>query len=439
MLQRGSCTANSVNPDNILDIEAGYQNLISKGFDAVRKTQIARITRLLEKDYNNKFDLFFAPSGSDLAYVPLLLANVLYPGKKITSLTSCPEELGTGTKFAVSGKFFFEKGQCGETLGRGASVFSSLDIKSKTFPGRTPSGKIIDQQSVLHKSLLDNKEDVKICNLVVGSKSGIEDNLNVIDPNLENVIWAVDLCQLRNPARLIHKLLDQNCLILLTGSKFFQAPPFCGVMVIPKSLSRRVASFKNPVDPGFSRLFSREDLPESWTYLRNYFQPLKNEGLLLRWEAAIGEMERFDRINRKRRDVLIRSWYNLVSDMIDKSPYFEPMPDQEQTNSTIVSFRLKYPDGSYLTYNDLKELHKSCMYKTNLNFTEPYDHFTMGQAVSYSQGAFIRFAIGAYDIRQLLKNPTWLNDQLIFQIISEEIQKMYNERLSRPVRKGTGR
>ncbi|NBC24508.1 MAG: hypothetical protein GVX78_02715, partial [Bacteroidetes bacterium] len=161
------------------------------------------------------------------------------------------------------------------------------------------------------------------------------------------------------------------------------------------------------------------------------------EGLLLRWEAAIGEMERFDRINRKRRDVLIRSWYNLISDLIDKSPFFEPMPDQEQTNSTIVSFRLRYPDGSYLSYDDLKELHQSCMYKKDLNFTPPYDHFTMGQAVSYSQGAFIRLAIGAYDIRQLLEKPSWANDQLIFQIISEEIQKMYDEKLSRPVRKGT--
>jgi hypothetical protein len=437
LIQRGSCTANSVNPDNLSDIESGYQNLKFHGFDSIRSTQGERIYRLLGDNYRNDFDLFFAPSGSDLAYVPLLIAQVLYQTQNITSITSCPEELGSGTQLAVSGKFFYTKNQEQKKKEKGSNVFSKLTIKSKTFPARTSSGKIIDQRIALNETLLKNPDEVKICNLVVGSKSGIEDNLNVIDPEMERVIWTVDLCQLRNPVLLIQKLLDQNCLVLLTGSKFFQAPPFCGVMLIPKPLSRKIAESKTAIDPGFSELFSREDLPYSWSHLRSFFRPFKNRGLLLRWEAAIGEMERFDRIDRRKRNILIQSWYNYVSNLIAQSPLLEPMPDQEQTNSTIISFRVLFPNGSFLTFNDLKQLHKACMYRTSAKFEPPYTHFTLGQPVAYSQGAFIRAAIGAYDIRQLLKTPSWHNDQVIFEIIAEEIQKMYHERLSPSIRTGS--
>ena len=437
LIQRGSCTANSINPDNLRDIELGYENLKFHGFDAMRSTQAERIYRLLGDNYRNDFDLFFAPSGSDLAYVPLLIAQVLYQTQNITSITSCPEELGSGTQLAVSGKYFYSKNQEQKKKEQGSDVFSKLTIKSKTFPARTSSGKIIDQRTALNDTLQKNSGEVKICNLVVGSKSGIEDNLDVIDPKMDRVIWTVDICQLRNPVLLIQKLLDQNCLVLLTGSKFFQAPPFCGVMLIPKPLSRKIAESKTEIDPGFLELFSREDLPYSWSHLRSFFRPFKNKGLLLRWEAAIGEMERFDQIDRKKRNHLIQTWYNFVSKLIAQSPFFEPMPDQEQTNSTIISFRVLFPDGTFLNFNELKELHKACMYRTSPDFEPPYTHFTLGQPVAYSQGAFIRAAIGAYDIRQLLKNPSWQNDQVIFEIIAEEIQKMYHERLSSSIRTGS--
>ena len=437
LIQRGSCTANSVNPDNLKDIEYGYQLLEEKGFAYVRRKQVERIYSLLGNKYRDDFDLLFAPSGSDLAYVPLLIAQVLYESRQITSLTSCPEELGSGTKLAVAGKYFYSKNQQGKKRAKGTPVFSHLKIRSKSFPARTTSGKIIDQQSVLQQALDEKTPDVKICNLVVGSKSGIEDNLNVIDPKKDRVVWTVDLCQLRNPANLIHQLLNRNCLILLTGSKFFQAPPFCGLMLIPKAISEKIAQSTYPIDPGFAQLFSQEDLPITWRHVRSSFHSFQNPGLLLRWEAAIGEMERFDQINRKRRNALIRSWYTFISEQIEKSPLFIPMPDQEQTNSTIVSFRLRYPDGTFLSFEELKTLHKSCMYKTDLNFMGPYDHFTMGQPVAYSHGAFIRLAIGAYDIRQLMKTPSWHNDELIFQIISEEIQKMYDEKLSQSFPKGS--
>lgn len=436
LLQRGSCTANAVNSDSLADVEYGYELLQEKGFSYVRRKQIERIYNLLGKDSKDNFDLFFAPSGSDLAYVPLLVAQILYESRQITSLTSCPEELGSGTKLAVAGKYFYSKNQTGQKKLKEAPVFSNLKIRSKSFPARTTAGKIIDQQALLQRALEEDTTDVKICNLVVGSKSGIEDNLNVIDPDRDRVVWTVDLCQLRNPANLIHRLLDRNCLILLTGSKFFQAPPFCGLMLIPKKLSRRIEQSTYMIDPGFSQLFAREDLPITWTHVRGSFESFQNAGLLLRWEAAIGEMERFDQINRKRRNALIRSWYTFVSKLIEESPLFEPMPDQEQTNSTIISFKLRYPDGTYLSFAELKVLHEACMYKTGVEFEGNYDRFTIGQPVAYSHGAFIRLAVGAYDIRQLMKKPSWHNDEMIIDIIASEIQKMYNEKVSPPVRKG---
>lgn len=427
LLSRGSCTANSLNPDSKEAIERGWSSLKFDGYDAIKSRQLERVFRLLSRGYHNDFDIFFAPSGSDLAYVPFLIAQVLHGSRDITTLTSCPEELGSGTSLAAEGKYFYTKNAVSGHVVKGNPVFRDLNINALSFPARSSSGEIIDQKEYIRTALRRNSSRVNICNLVVGSKSGIEDNLSIIPDTPEEVIWTVDLCQLRNSVQLIHWLLDNNCMVMLTGSKFYQAPPFCGMMLIPKGISEQISAYRGTLDPGFHSIFSQNDLPLTWSYLRSQFKPYQNTGLLLRWEAAIQEMERFESTDYHIRNKIIDDWNTHVSEQIDHHPKFELMPNQDKTNSSIISFRVQDKLGSFLSYDELKRLHFKCLHHSTNRFQGPYDHFTIGQPVKYIQGAFIRLALGSYDIRQLIQNPSFSNDSAIIDIIAQESQTITHD------------
>ena len=55
---------------------------------------------------NSDVGIFLTPSGSDAEYISLLFAQVLNPGKHVTNIVTCNEEIGSGSLPAAAGKFF---------------------------------------------------------------------------------------------------------------------------------------------------------------------------------------------------------------------------------------------------------------------------------------------------------------------------------------------
>lgn len=418
LLCRGSCTCNSLNEESYSAVKSTYQWYQNVGYGRVRSNQIDRLYNLLSKDYHNEFDLLIAPSGSDLAYIPLFVANILYPGQKIKSFITCPEELGTGSIMAMSGKYYYETDKYGIDRNKGEDVFHDLDIETFKFPARNEEGHIVDHQSRILETMSEHRQSARLGHLVVGSKSGIEDNLDIIHKCGEEVIWTVDLCQLRNSSKLIHQLLDWNCMIMITGSKFYQAPPFCGLMLIPKSISDRIRQYRGEVDAGFHHLFSRYNFPLSWSHMRSQFKPFENLGLLLRWEAAIVEMEAFDKIPLHISMGKVNEWHDFIQGKIMDFDNLELMPQQEQTNNSIISFRIK-KKGGYLEYDDLKVIYDKCLLNEHPELKGGYNHFSIGQPVRYGNKAFLRIALGSHDMRKLLIEPDLTNDHIILKIISD--------------------
>ena len=92
--------------------EKNFLNINGKKFSG--KTHLVNI--FLKKfngiriDVNslNDFDIFYAPSGSDLCYFPIMFSRIINPDKKIFSVVTCPEELGTGSNTAIKGEYFLE-------------------------------------------------------------------------------------------------------------------------------------------------------------------------------------------------------------------------------------------------------------------------------------------------------------------------------------------
>ena len=424
-LNRGSCTCSTLNPYSLGKLLEFHDRLSKEGFEVLRRKQVARLKSLLNYEGEDKFEIFFGPSGSDLSYLPLMMAGMLYPGKKIHNLLTCPEELGTGTQIAALGRYFMQVSQFGEKMPYKELLSDDLDIEVSNFPARDGEGRILDHNQALRAVIREQSATARIGNLVIGSKSGIENNLNILFEVEDDMLWVVDLCQFRNSKRLINKLLDLNCMIMITGSKFYQSPPFCGLMLVPRQIINRLKSSNRKVATTFTRLFSRQDIPEALPELRDQFRDHYNEGLLARWECAISEMEAYDAIPRQVSQEMINKWNATVREELMKRPIFELMPNQEQTNKTIISFRVKCKGGRYLDHEELRRVFESVVTDTYDNLSGPYTRVFIGQPVAYTNKSFIRLALGSYDLRQLLENGGNLdNERAIIDILEKKAEPL---------------
>ena len=122
---------------------------------------------------------------------------------------------------------------------------------------------------------------------------------------------------------------------------------------------------------------------------------------MLRWEAALKEMELYSKLDTFKLTKTMNSWNSFVTDSIEKSDFLEAMPGQELTNKTIVSFRVKTADGKYFSHSELVNLYKEICSNDVKNFG-PYNRVLFGQPVKYGNKSFIRIAIGASDLRQFV-------------------------------------
>ncbi|MEO1435805.1 MAG: hypothetical protein AAFV80_09740, partial [Bacteroidota bacterium] len=404
LINRGSCTCNAITKEG----EQVVQQLLNQDlentqqFECLLNEQRLKLKDLLNFDGTDQFELFFAPSGTDLVFFPLVISQILNPGKPILNVVSCPEELGSGTVLASQGLYHADYNQFEESLPKGTVVVPDLPIEMLSLDARSKDGSIINHNAFIKEQIEAYPDHSIIMNLVYGSKSGIEDNLNIIDEiDRKDIIWTVDMCQFRHSRQIIHRLLDRDALVYLTGSKFYQAPPFCGAMLLSKPFFERlVAADWSPVE-AFSRIFSAYDFPE--VIRQNTQLPKrKNISLLLRWACAIEEITRFKATDADLVNEIIERWNTFTNTRLAASDYFELMPDQRFTNDTIISFRVK-KDGRYLNHAELKQIHKAVA-TDGLNPEIGFRNVFIGQPVAYGDRSFLRLAIGANNIQTFIRD-----------------------------------
>lgn len=424
IFNRGSCTCSTLSADVRPQVEALFEQFNQGAdFDAMRENQRRRIRTPFVDNGSQKFDIFFAPSGSDLCFYPLLFARLMDPSRPIMNLVTCPEELGTGSVLANRGMFFSEKTQL-KAVTKGKQINRSLVIDYRSFPSRDLEGKIIDHKKELYEAIERYHHSHNILvNLVIGSKSGIENNLSIIEDGPRDVTWIVDLCQMRAVPKLLLRLIELNCLVMITGSKFYQSPPFCGALIAPEFFGTRLREMKP--DPhileGFTDIYTKYDIPPSFESLRSAFGDLKNIGLTLRWEAAICESEALAHYSEREITYAISSWNKHVVDYLRSKEVFELMSDQEKTNRSIISFRVKGSSG-YFGHTKLKMLYDHLVLEGHKYYPK-YRKLTIGQPVEYEAHCFIRLALGSTNVRKLIDTNIDLEDDYRLIDILEEIAR----------------
>jgi hypothetical protein len=423
LFQRGSCTCGTFTPFGFEVGSEFLENYNDQNYTQILNDQTRRLHSLLNNTELG-FDVYYGPSGSDMMYLPLLFQAMLMPNKPIVNIVSCPEELGSGSKLAAEFCYYSEWNQFGETIPMGEKMSAEIISNVHYLAAREESGHIANRNQAIRSLIEKHPNDPIIGNLVFGSKSGIKDDLQIID-DFPEIMWVVDMCQFRTDRKLIYDLINKGVMIMVTGSKFYQAPPFCGALLVPSAWTKKLKQVSGDSAKLFNRVFSAFDFPEELENIRKNLSPFKNVGLRLRWEVALREMEAYLTFPQEESNALIRRWNQVVTGRLAQSDTFQLMPNMELTNDSIVSFMVLV-NGRALNNVELKKLFDYLV----LNEHEGLDGFNrvfLGQPVQYGEKSFIRLAIGSYSVRRQLLNRRFepKNDLRMIEIIEESVAKLF--------------
>lgn len=431
VINRGSCTCSVLTDGSIELLENMYRSIKNEDDWIAKNDQIFdKLKAFINQENEDNFELFLAPSGTDLVYVPLIISKLINPNKKILNITTCIEELGSGTRLAAKGKYYADYNQFGEKVEKGKSIISNDDIETYFCKARCEKGEVINNQNEIMEVVKKHPDHTIIINLVYGSKSGIEDNLELIDKIKEtNVLWNTDLCQFRHSKAIIKKLIEKNSTVMITGSKFYQSPPFCAAILIPKNILNRISKNINPdTIKEFSSVFSTYDLPpflRKKLGLRNLLNPAR----ILKWNYTLQEILKFNSLPTVLVQQKIAAWKKNVTHFLEEYKEFELMPHQENTNKTIISFRVKYK-GEYLNEKALRRLHYLTVTKNYSNLGDEKTMVFIGQPVTYfNDKSFLRLAIGSKNIRKFIKDNEieFKLDKKIIDILASNLKTHYDD------------
>lgn len=264
--------------------------IIDAGFYALR---LERLRHRLRAAWgiDSATHVVFAPSGTDLEFVALALA-----GPDTSNLLVGADEVGSGCILSAAGRYFahetavLAKTRKGDQL-PGFEGTELIDIAVRDAQGRPRSSRDVadDIDAIVQRELARGR--TCLAHVVYGSKTGLVlpdiSDLDLLRERHPALRFVVDACQARISGADISDLLDRDCIVLLTGSKFMGGPPFSGMALIPGHWNPPAT-----LPAGLATIFHRGEWPLGWSAC-DHLPANPNPGLLLRLEAAQFELERF--------------------------------------------------------------------------------------------------------------------------------------------------
>ncbi len=428
LINRGSCTSSTVTDCNYESIQNAYQEYkTARNYSDLIRRRSRSLKTLLGMQRRGKDMIFYGPSGTDLSYYPGMFIKVLNPGRPILNVITSADEVGGGTGIAAEGIYHGAYNQFDEEVPKGNKVSGGTKIKVHGLDLRSDTGTLVsplEDLGTIVTNYVDNHAIV--INLTHCSKSGIADYLEVMDaPWADKVLWNVDMCQFRYEENIIKDLLARNATIMLTGSKFFQSPPFCGAMLVPAAMYEKLVDADWSKVRMYKSVFSIYDIPAELRVKVDFNREF-NPALHARWQCAIDEMFRFKKLEIAAARGKVDLWHKKIVDIINESEEFELMPGLDRSIKTIISFRVKV-NNKFLNLEELKKFHYNFCTK---DFTEEYGqkHVFIGQPVKYGKNeGFIRLAIGSKNIREFVTDDETIfeNDKMLIHMLKKELNTAF--------------
>ena len=370
---RGSCTCNA-------PTERGYQAAM-KVFNEFESADSKELDQTLQTVFDDQrrriadcfelpdgVEVVLCPSGSDAEYVPIAIARALNPSaKKMVNIVTQLKEIGAGSSPASGGEYFSTHAPLTGRIPDGVDRLVGFDDVSEiSILARQPDGSVLDASALAEEAARQAEKDgaYTLVHGVFGGKTGLRDAS--MPPSKDagrTSMGVIDACQGRFSLDELHEWLEQDSVVLFTASKFYQAPPFCGAIFIPKRIAEQLREVAPPGplemfgSTGLGGFFTDKELPdcmESWKpLLRN--DGNGNLGLALRWEAGLAGMEALSSTPDVKRNQAVDEWALRVADMVQAQPQL----DAWCIERSIISIRLrKSDDDSWFNMGELRDVYR---------------------------------------------------------------------------------
>ena len=271
-------------------------------------------------------EVVFAPSGTDLEYVALAVIAGRAPGGTHAVLLGA-DEVGTGCIHSAHGLYFANETALGAAVrpgepvpGLGGATVDLIDIPVRDRMARVrPSAYIAAR---MRASIASARAASRhgLVHIVHGSKTGLilpslADVDRLIEGHGEGATLVVDACQARITSAAVNDYLARGAIVFVTGSKFMGGPPFSGFALVPAAL----ADTAPPLPAGFATIFRRAEWPAGWPGA-DVLPDSVNIGLLLRLQASIFELERFQHLPAETVERVILAFHAVVrAEIVEKT------------------------------------------------------------------------------------------------------------------------
>ncbi|MDT9597935.1 hypothetical protein [Sphingosinicella rhizophila] len=324
ILAYASSTANDISEEAFAHVEELAEEMGGSLSGPAYGDRLEQLRRQIRSAYAiaGDVEIVFAPSGTDLEYVALGCAAGR-AANGIQNILIGADEVGSGCIHSAHGRYFARKTALGLPVTPEAPVpgFGNGSVETIDFPVRDQSGHALPSGMIVAKideaiaaAALDQRH--ALIHVVHGSKTGLilpalADLDGLLSRHGENISFVVDACQARITPAAINAYLDRNGIVFVTGSKFMGAPPFSGFALVPQG----VAALARPLAEGFATIFRRSEWPRGWPGA-DQLPDDANIGLLLRLEAAIFELERFQALGPEEVGRVVLAFHQAVRSAI---------------------------------------------------------------------------------------------------------------------------
>lgn len=323
-------------------------------------------------------EIIFSPSGTDSQLQAFYVAQTLLQGPPVPVIVGS-DETGRGTARAISGCHFSSSTAQGGAVTEGerieglAGSAARIEIPLRDGCGSLRSSEAIDGEVLAAVSGAVGAGKSVVLLAMDGSKFGSRcpslDCLREVKSNWgRSVQIVVDACQMRTGRRRIRYYLDQEFLVLVTGSKFFTGPPLSGALLVPaaaSSVMKRAAA----VPAGLGLYTNQNDWPIGWPGVRSGLPSRPNIGQLLRWVAAVEEIRAYFNVPTYYRSLALQKFSRAVSQLIADRAILRLLPgfgqsgtdaldNEEMAARTIFPFTVRC-GGKALSVEDCGKIYRA--------------------------------------------------------------------------------
>ncbi|HKR24562.1 MAG TPA: hypothetical protein VJS15_04840 [Allosphingosinicella sp.] len=323
-LAYASSTANDVSPAAYAHAEAVLAELGPEPTGRAYAERLEALRGRIRAAYDIAEDvaLVFAPSGTDLEYVALACVAGRAPSGTHAVLLGA-DEVGSGCIHSAHGLYFANETALGIATSPGQPVpgLGGVHVELVDIPVRDRMGRVRPSHYIAERMLSSiaaarAASRHSLVHIVHGSKTGlILPSLADVDRLKGGATLVVDACQARITSDAVNDYLARGAIVFVTGSKFMGGPPFSGFALVPRALAEDAP----PLPEGFATIFRRAEWPAGWPGA-DALPDDANAGLLLRLEAAIFELERFQALAPEAVERVILAFHAAVrSEIVEKT------------------------------------------------------------------------------------------------------------------------